>query len=350
MIPLDLPVNLGLVAIGIAVAWLVARRRLRPTVAAVLAAALGLGVAFVTMVGTGDVFAGMRALAWLLFAHLPLLLAWTAIRTRGTCRWVSSITAVAIVVLGLEAFVREPTALSVTRYTVVSAKVERPLRIAVLSDLQTDDPGAYERRAIRAVLDAEPDLILLPGDFVQARGRERNRQLRGQLRELLVEEGLAAPLGVYAVRGNVEHDGWTDVFDGLAVMASDRSTHHQQGPVSVTALSFRRGFDPGATVPGTRGFHIAFAHAPDFALGEIDADLLVAGHTHGGQVVLPGIGPLITLSRVPRAWASGLTALPGDRTLVVSRGVGMERGLAPRLRLLCTPEVVIIDVVPPRRR
>ncbi len=347
LISLDLPVNLVLATIDLGVGLLLLRGRLNGALALALALALGIGVAVGTMMVTGDIFAGMRAAAWLLFVHLPLWLGWIATRVRGKARRIAVAMAVVIVGLGIEAFVREPTALSVTRYRIVSAKVDRPLRIAVLADLQTEEPGAYERRALRAALDAQPDLIVLPGDFVQSREPADYRRLRGELRQLLIEENLTAPLGVYAVRGNVEHDGWTDIFEGLPVEAHDRSIRHSRGPVSVTALSFRRGFDPRAEVSGASGFHIAFAHAPDFALGDIDADLLVAGHTHGGQVVLPGIGPLITMSRVPRAWASGLTQLSGGRTLVVSRGVGMERDRAPRLRLLCPPEVVIIEVVPP---
>jgi len=91
---------------------------------------------------------------------------------------------------------------------------------------------------------------------------------------------------------------------------------------------------------------VALGHRPDFALGDVRADLLLAGHTHGGQVVLPFIGPPITLTAVPRSWASGRTELDGGRTLVVSRGVGMERGYAPRLRFGCPPEILVIDLVP----
>lgn len=74
--------------------------------------------------------------------------------------------------------------------------------------------------------------------------------------------------------------------------------------------------------------------------------MLVAGHTHGGQVRLPGIGPLITLSAVPRSRAAGVIHPASGATRVVSRGLGMERGPAPRLRFLCRPEIVVIDVVP----
>jgi len=89
-------------------------------------------------------------------------------------------------------------------------------------------------------------------------------------------------------------------------------------------------------------------HSPNFSLGEIDADLLLAGHTHGGQVQLPGIGPLLTLSLVPRSWASGLTEISPDQYLLVSRGIGLERGNAPQLRFNCRPELVILDLIPIR--
>lgn len=105
-------------------------------------------------------------------------------------------------------------------------------------------------------------------------------------------------------------------------------------------------FTSSLSVAPADRFHIVLGHSPDFALGRVEADLLVAGHTHGGQVRLPGLGPLLTMSRVPRSWAAGVTSLQDGRTLVVSRGIGMERGAAPRLRFLCRPELVVIDVVP----
>jgi predicted MPP superfamily phosphohydrolase len=81
-------------------------------------------------------------------------------------------------------------------------------------------------------------------------------------------------------------------------------------------------------------------------MGQVDADLLLAGHTHGGQVQLPLLGPLMTNCRVPRAWAAGVTTLSHDRRLIVSRGIGMERGHAPQIRFLCRPELLVIDLKP----
>jgi hypothetical protein len=53
-----------------------------------------------------------------------------------------------------------------------------------------------------------------------------------------------------------------------------------------------------------------------------------------------------TLAIVPCEWASGVTAIDADMTLIVSRGIGMKRADAPRMRFLCRPEWVIVDLVP----
>jgi len=96
--------------------------------------------------------------------------------------------------------------------------------------------------------------------------------------------------------------------------------------------------------PGRLG--IAVMHSPDSApeAAACGYDLVVAGHTHGGQVRLPAIGPLLTLSRVPGDVAAGGLHEVGGQPLYVSRGVGLERGQAPPLRLLCPPEVAVLTV------
>ena len=73
------------------------------------------------------------------------------------------------------------------------------------------------------------------------------------------------------------------------------------------------------------------------------AHLALAGHTHGGQVVLPFFGPPMTLSRLPRRYAGGLHDYHG-LPLHVSRGIGMERGSAPQIRFLCPPEICVIEL------
>ena len=137
------------------------------------------------------------------------------------------------------------------------------------------------------------------------------------------------------------------LFAGTKVTTLPQTSRRLAGELMITGLSVPDSFNRQMKIPpAAERFHVVVGHAPDYALGEIEADLMVAGHTHGGQVQLPGFGPLLTLSQVPRAWASGATQLARDRLLYVSRGVGMERGTAPRLRFLCRPQLVIFDIVP----
>ena len=157
---------------------------------------------------------------------------------------------------------------------------------------------------------------------------------------------LHAPYGGIAVKGDVDDRRWTEIFAGTEILAVPGRASLKRGPVTVTALTPDDSRAPILHRPDPvvhrDGFHIVLGHAPDIALASPPADLILAGHTHGGQVRLFG-WPLLTLSKVPRAWAAGVTALPGGGTLVVSRGIGMERRDAPRIRFLCRPQLVVLD-------
>jgi predicted MPP superfamily phosphohydrolase len=92
---------------------------------------------------------------------------------------------------------------------------------------------------------------------------------------------------------------------------------------------------------------IVFGHNPNFVaqlapLGKV-ADLVLAGHTHGGQVALPFLGPPYTKTSLPNRYASGLHDYMG-LPLHVSAGIGMERAAAPQIRFLCPPEICLLEV------
>ena len=294
-------------------------------------------------------FGKLQLLAWTAFAHLPILLFGEAyVFSKGAPAVARACTGLAIATLavGTDAFLVEPHWLAVDRLTLSTPKLDRRVRIAIVADIQTDAPGAYEKRVLRRVMAEEPDLILLAGDYIHVADGDQYRAAGRRLNEMMREVELDAQLGIYAVRGNVDWPGeWQGIFAGLPVSALDRSQTFDVGPLALTELTLQDSADTHLTISPQDAFHIVLGHTPNFSLGKMEADLLVAGHTHGGQIRLPFVGPVITLSEVPRGWASGVTRMASGQTLIVSRGIRMERGHAPRMRFLCRPQLVIVDLV-----
>lgn len=148
--------------------------------------------------------------------------------------------------------------------------------------------------------------------------------------------------------GNVDrHYDWPALFAGLPVTLAQTTTRYDLGPVTLTALGMRESFDSALRVPpADADFHVVLGHSPNFSLGDVDADLLFAGHTHGGQIPAFLRAPVMMLVGFPRISAAHITELAPGKTLIISRGIGMERGNAPQMRFLCRPGLVIVDVLP----
>ena len=344
----DVLVNASLLIADTAI-LLFLRKRPKPAVFLGLLAAGGIASIFLSFILGGDSFGMMRVLAWAIFVHGVVVLAGGAIILWKPHRK-PAIAALAIalvtVLVGADAFFVEPHWLEVTRVKISSPKVSRRFTIAVVADLQTDGIGDYERQALERVAHEKPDLILFAGDYIQEHDPQRRKELMRELRDALRAAGLTGLKAAMAVEGNCDSDDWPAIFEKTGIAWTKETRTVSEGDLQITGLSLADSFNTRLAVPESERFHIALGHAPDFALGDVKADLLIAGHTHGGQVRLPGIGPLITLSSVPRSWAAGVTRLEGGRTLLVSRGIGMERGRAPRLRFLCRPQLVFVDVAP----
>lgn len=336
----------------VCLAWLLLLWRLRRNPPPGLIALLLIGgilacfIAFLSLQGFS--FGSLRLLAWGAFVQFPLFLLGAAIllfrRRRGLAVF-SIVVMTLLLLIGLDAFFIEPHWLQVTHRALTSPKLQRPVRVALLADIQTDAPGPYEARVLRAVKKAHPDLILFAGDYlVSVPHGERNQIQR--FRGIVQQADLSAPLGIFAVVGNVDRDWAPIIFASTPVKVMEETQTRDLGPLVLTGLSMLDSANPSFRLSGQRKFHLVVGHVPNYSLGQVNADLLLAGHTHGGQVQLPGIGPLMTLCDVPHRWASGLTEIVPGKHLLVSRGLGMERNEAPRMRFCCRPELVIVDLMP----
>lgn len=347
-----------------AVTWAVRGERVVGRLIGALAAAVSLlAVKGIVLVELGvTVPFGVMHVIWLdLVVALPLAALLLLALTRRRAGLVLRAGAVAVLCLapvGAYASFIEPQRLTLERADLQldpRREGEGPLRIGVIADLQCEEVGAHEREAVERLMEERPDLILLPGDYHQGDARKFEEQLPA-LRSLM--RRLDAPGGVFAVHGDVE-----GVAEARRVMAGtgvrllvNRVVSVLVGDRVVSIAGIQRDYwseAAGRTLarlerrPGEGDVRIALTHRPDAVelLPEDGrVDLTVAGHTHGGQLQLPLIGPLRIASGVPReVGAGGLHEMDG-RPIYVSRGVGTERAQAPRLRLGAVPEVSLITL------
>ena len=239
-----------------------------------------------------------------------------------------------------------------TRYVVSSARLPAGLdglKIAHLSDIHYSGEQPAERKALELVRDVAPDVVLFTGDLL------RYVECAPMAIRYLAE--FRAPMGVVAVLGNHDRrlsltEGWLETelrALGIRVLLNE-------------SLSLRRDDDElwaiGVDDPHSgldclhcalegvppNAYRIVLAHTPGLYRGAmaLEVDLVLSGHTHGGQVRLPLLGPVVTnVPGLPRRLGAGLTRLSDRTTLIVSHGIGLTWF---QLRLFCPPEVVMVEL------
>jgi len=246
-------------------------------------------------------------------------------------------------------------------------------KIVQLTDFHYDGVRLSEwllEEAIAAANEAEPDLIFLTGDFIT----DEPAPIYGLVQRL---KNLQSRAGIYAVLGNHDHY-WpgakrevANALNSVGIRVLYNEAIYPLG--SQLALVGFADFWSGDFAPkpvmaliNPAIPRIVLSHNPDTAekLQNWRIDLQLSGHTHGGQIVIPGIGPLFAWVRkigslIPRKirkfipfvsaydrvvthweWASGLHSV-GSNLLYVNRGLGTY---APG-RLFCPPEVTVITLV-----
>jgi len=268
------------------------------------------------------------------------------VRTAG----LAGLGAVAVGVLAVES----PHRFEINVHSRAVRGLTAGLRVALLTDFHLGpNLGPSDlARWVRASNSMRPDLVCIVGDIV-------DQAYRGDLSELkaLLPE-LSAPLGVYAVPGNHDRTRYRrfDVF--REALREARVTLLVNEAVAVRDDLYLAGLDDfrvgrpdlEATLAGSAGGDgvatVFLTHNPD-VIPELPTepnsgvDLLLAGHTHGGQIRLPGIGPLVTSSAYGARYASGW--VPAPLPAFVSRGLGVT---TLPFRFACPAEVVVLDLAP----
>jgi uncharacterized protein len=268
-------------------------------------------------------------------------------------------------IIGTIALIRgaliEPRHLALTNLTITTDRMTArlaPIRLLHITDLHIERLSRREHCLLDLIPESRPDLIIITGDYVNLSFNQDPITFR-QVRAFL--GGLAAPCGVYAVLGSPPvdlHDSIPDLFRDLPVrlLRNEVVKVNLGAGCSLTLVGMDCHHDIARDsaildhlMPTTSDGDpvILLYHSPELmpqAVGH-GIDLYVCGHTHGGQVRLPLIGPIVTSSNLGRRYVMGHYH-EGRTHLYVSRGIGFEGLGAPRVRLFCPPEVTLITMQP----
>jgi len=214
-------------------------------------------------------------------------------------------------------------------------------RVGLITDLHHSEmvPAEDIVRAASLVMAERPDMIVLGGDYVTWGDRSYVVPCADAL------GALHAPFGVYAVVGN--HDDDRDmpaalISYGYEVLRDARTSVNVRGEkLELIGVRYwtQRARDIARLTRGAQGTVILLAHDPrrlTEAAG-LDIPLVLSGHTHGGQVVLPGIGA-IAARKFPVVAGTGTR---DNTSIFVSRGVGT---VYVPYRLNCPPDVSVITL------
>ncbi len=258
----------------------------------------------------------------------------------------------------------EPQLIVVNRFEVPFPS-PTPLKIALLSDIHVGPykDAAFVQRVVDEANSQLPDLVLIAGDFLF----DENTPLTA----LSPLANLSAPLGVFAVSGNHDvgrflqmdfvtpiarqdrSEGLSSALEslGIRVLRNENATIRQGSTrIAVAGVddiwSNHSNLDDALKGVSAETPLILLAHQPDIALDTLStrADLIVSGHTHGGQIRLPWYGALAPIpSKMGRKYDQGIFSVGNETTLAITRGLG-ETLL--RSRFFAWPQIMMLETVP----
>ena len=263
--------------------------------------------------------------------------------------------------------------LTVTRYRIESSKVNTPFRVVLLADLHDHQFGNENKALLDKVSEQQPDLIILDGDMVNRDSADADICLR-LIRDLETE---IPGVPLISAMGNHELDyiqaGHPDLMEELTqagAVAADQAVCHlmirgnliqtgglyiygfetdmQKEEENTSMLAYRYLWNSAAE----DAFCIMCAHRPEsfYCWNTADlwnVDLIVSGHDHGGQVILPFAGGLYSsLEGFFPQFDYGLFYLGAEKNIpfIITRGLSSNKKRLPRFNN--PPEITVIDIEP----
>ena len=261
---------------------------------------------------------------------------------------------ISLIILIWYSFIFEPNNIQVER---ISVKIENlpesfnGVKIVHLTDFHSRNFGEREKRILEILEDLDPDLVFITGDFIDHTTKDIN-----SCQKFWRELGSKYQGRIFGVLGN--HEYWIKSPDiaaikklleknGISILNNENRKIFQGDKyiylLGVDDPDSEKDDLPKAMVNTEENIpKILLAHSPDIIdnLRGEKVDLILVGHTHGGQVVIPFVKPFWVPTKNRGKYASGLFRVNGTN-LYVNRGIGMA---SLQVRFNCSPEITVIEL------
>ncbi|MEA1937260.1 MAG: metallophosphoesterase [Patescibacteria group bacterium] len=264
---------------------------------------------------------------------------------------------ISLTVLIWYSFIFEPNNIQIEKINIEIENLPESFnntKIVHLTDFHSYNFGEREKKVLEILEDINPDFVFITGDFIDHKTKDIS-----SCQEFWSELGNRYQGKVYSVLGN--HEYWIDHIDansikrlleksGIVVLSNENEKIFQDNEyIYLLGVNdpHTGNDDLGVAAADTEKDipKILLAHSPDIVndlenLEKEKIDLILAGHTHGGQFVIPFIQPYWTPTKNHGKYASGLFKI-GNAYLYVNRGIGMA--VLP-IRFNCPPEIAVIEL------
>lgn len=243
-------------------------------------------------------------------------------------------------------FFVEPYNLEVTHIVLKSNKLKKAqFRIVQFSDTHCDETPRVEKKLVAKLQELKPDAIIFCGDACNSREGLNNFKDIMRASEKVAPTFFAKGDWDFSFHPALDYLTGTQatfLFNKAFNIYKDNEAMWIAGTSTGSAGLIPEIF---SKIP-EKDFCIFAYHEPypDVLPVTKKVDLFLTGHTHGGQIVFPLIGALITRSKYGYQYVSGMYDVNGTK-MYVNRGIGME-GHFPRARFLSVPEITCFDIVP----
>ncbi|MFH0774521.1 MAG: metallophosphoesterase [bacterium] len=257
-------------------------------------------------------------------------------------QWTLHLLAIIGIFCVLYGYFIEPYWIKITYIKLNTSNLNGKLRVVQISDTHCDKKIRNEKRLPIIVNGLKPDIVVFTGDAINT------PEALPSFKEML--SSIKTRLGKFAIMGNYDYWPGLDLFrdTGFELLDSNHKVIFcNDKTIYIAGISYDNMSKWKKAIAGISQdlFCIFLYHTPDLIeeVSESGIDLYLAGHTHGGQIALPFYGALVTLSDFGKKYEGGKYVV-GSTTLYVNQGIGMEGGIAPRVRFWARPEITVFDI------